>query len=84
MGYHITLIVLKTITLLAVGSLHINYMLNAIHPQSLITGILALFILYSLSISIYNVASLKLNQWQTFQVSRHKLMDTKVDNFPRS
>lgn len=59
MGYHITLIVLKTITLISVGSLHINYMLNAIHPQSLITGILFLYILYSIAISIDNVASLK-------------------------
>lgn len=59
MAYHITLIVLKTITLLSVGSLHIHYALNAIHPQSLITGILFLSILYSIAISIDNVASLK-------------------------
>ena len=59
MAYHITLIVLKTITLLSVGSLHINYALNAIHPKSLITGILFFVILYSITISIDNVASLK-------------------------
>ncbi len=59
MAYHITLIVLKTITLLSVGSLHINYALNAIHPQSLITGILFFVILYSITISIDNVASLE-------------------------
>ena len=37
--HQIILITIKIITLIIIGSLHIQYMMNAIHPQSLLTFI---------------------------------------------
>lgn len=53
------LILIKCLTLILVAKLHINYMMNATHPESIITGLLFLLITYSIYYSIANAASLK-------------------------
>lgn len=55
----IIMILVQSLALIIVAKLHINYMMNATHPESIITGLLFIFIMYSIYYSIANAASLK-------------------------
>lgn len=50
--HRIILITLKIITALALGQLHIHYALNAIHPQSILSLIGFMIVLYSIGTTI--------------------------------
>ena len=50
--HSIILITIKIITLIIIGSLHIQYMMNAIHPQSLLSFIAMIVLSWNIAISI--------------------------------
>lgn len=51
-SYRVILITLKLLTLVSLFIVHVNYMLNAIHPQSVISFIGILIVLYSIYTTI--------------------------------
>lgn len=50
--HQIILILIKVITLIIVGILHIHYMMNAIHPQSLLSFIVLIVLSANIATSI--------------------------------
>lgn len=53
--HSIILITIKIITLIIIGSLHIQYMMNAIHPQSLLSFIAMIVLSWNIAISISTI-----------------------------